>query len=565
MRKSLKSIWLGLLVIGCALLIHSPLATAAFNPNRVIDDVIFDNATAMSAGEIDVFLNSRSQSCISTNSGFASKIPSGYSPSGGFTYGGFGSAGQVIATASQVYGINPKVLLVTLEKEQSLVTGRDNFASYCNNGDEHKYASAAGYGCLDGGAVYNWSGVSLYRRGGVEHTTTGSTCVNSSIKAGFSQQVIRAAWLLKFGQQRSLGNIDWAVISGSWDNSDDPQSCYSGPITEGYRQTCPSGPSVYYDGLKTIDGAPVHMDTGATAALYWYTPHFHGNQVFVSLFEGWFGPTQGDPFSWNVVETHIYDAGKNVEISPAHLRPGDRVLVSLKVRNSGTEIWYRDGPNPIRLGTDRSLNHSSLYCDDSWLSCNRVAKLREVALTPGQEGHFEFYFTAPRFTTGEFREYFRPLLENRSWMTNDIGFHIYTKTSSTLSWGWAGVDAWTDSSKSVSVNLADLSRDQQVFVTVKAYNSSASIWYNAGSYPMTLGTSNPLDHNASICTASWIKCSRPSLMSEAGTYPGQVASFSFTAKAPGQLGEYREYFKPLAEGNSWGSDNPNHIYFNVVR
>ena len=31
------------------------------------------------------------------------------------------------------------------------------------------------------------------------------------------------------------------------------------------------------------------MDTGATAALYWYTPHFSGNQSFDSIFQQWFG------------------------------------------------------------------------------------------------------------------------------------------------------------------------------------------------------------------------------------------------------------------------------------
>ena len=31
------------------------------------------------------------------------------------------------------------------------------------------------------------------------------------------------------------------------------------------------------------------MDNGATAALNWYTPHFHGNQNFFNLFSGWFG------------------------------------------------------------------------------------------------------------------------------------------------------------------------------------------------------------------------------------------------------------------------------------
>jgi hypothetical protein len=263
----------------------------AFDPNLLISDSIFDSSMSMSVGQIDGFLNGFPNSCISLNSGFDARVPSGYTPSGGFTYGGFGSAGQVIATAAQVYGLNPQVLLVTLQKEQSLVAGG---ASYCNNGDEHKYASAMGYGCPDSGGYNSWSGVSLYRRYGVEHTSTGRTCVNSAAKAGFSQQVIRAAWLLKFGQQRSMGNTGWAVISGSWDNSDDPASSYGGPMTRGTFKRCGSCASTFYDGYTSIDSTSTFMGSGATAALYWYTPHFHGNQNFVSLFESWFGSTVGD-------------------------------------------------------------------------------------------------------------------------------------------------------------------------------------------------------------------------------------------------------------------------------
>ena len=118
--------------------------------------------------------------------------------------GGYVTAGQVIYKAGQTYGLNPQVLLATLQKEQSLVIGG---ANYCNNGDEHKYAAAVGYGCSYSGTCYNYSGLNLYQRNGIGVSSVGPTCVNSASKAGFSQQVIRAAWLLKFGQQRAHGNV----------------------------------------------------------------------------------------------------------------------------------------------------------------------------------------------------------------------------------------------------------------------------------------------------------------------------------------------------------------------
>jgi len=268
-----------------------PPVSAATNYNNLIDDSVFDNDDTMTASQINAFLNAFPDSCISPNSGFAARKPVGYSPSTGFTYSsGYFTAGEVVYAAAHAYNINPQVLLTTLQKEQSLVAGAEN---YCNDGDDHKYAAAAGYGCPDGGAKYSYSGISLYKRGSTVHTSVNPTCVNRKEKAGFSQQVIRAAWLLKFSKERSLGHTNWAVIKPGWDNSDDLETCYSGYMTQGYRARCPSGSSTYFSGYATIDGSSVHMDTGATASLYVYTPHKHGNENFVAIFTRWFGSASG--------------------------------------------------------------------------------------------------------------------------------------------------------------------------------------------------------------------------------------------------------------------------------
>ncbi|HLZ14805.1 MAG TPA: hypothetical protein VKQ34_02325, partial [Candidatus Saccharimonadales bacterium] len=274
------------LMLGATLALCAQSAKVfAFDQNRVIDDAVFDNVGTMSANDIDAFLNQFGTSCISTNKGFSAPDPTGYAPNTGFTYGGNVSAGTVIAHAAQAYQLNPQVLLATLQKEQGLPTGGDGCSTL-------RYVGATGYGCPDSGTTHDYSGLNLYTINGVTTTSVSGTCVNAAAKAGFSQQVIHAAWLLKFGEQRSEGNISWAIINGNWNNSDDPQTCYGGPMTQGRWQVCPSGPTVAYDGFTTIDGTAVHMDTGATASLYWYTPHFHGNQVFWDTFNGWFGSTQ---------------------------------------------------------------------------------------------------------------------------------------------------------------------------------------------------------------------------------------------------------------------------------
>jgi microcompartment protein CcmK/EutM len=283
--------------------------SAAFDKNILIDDVVFNDTSTMSATQIDAFLNSKS-SCISPASGFSSILPTGYSPSGGFQYGGNASAGAVIATAAQVYGLNPQVLLVTLQKEQSLVT-----STSCST---NTIAKAVGYGCPDSYTSNSYSGVNLYTRNGTTYTSVEGICVNSAAKAGFSQQVIRAAWMLKFSQQRALGNTAWAIIGGSWDNSDDLSSCYSGFMTQGTYKRCPNGSATYYDGWATIDGMATHMDSGATAALYRYTPHFHGNQNFVDRFESWFGSTISSLFYACKNATNVASAGQGARVIANH-------------------------------------------------------------------------------------------------------------------------------------------------------------------------------------------------------------------------------------------------------
>lgn len=285
MRKLLLTALL-VVISGAALFWLGGPVKADFNPNKLADDAIFDNYNTMTASQIDAWLNTNfPNSCISTNHGFAAPDPNGYSPSTGFTYGSNVSAGTVIFDAAQAYGLNPEVLLVTLQKEESLVTG-DAGCSVL------RYTSATGYGCPDSGGSYSYSGLNLYTINGNTVTSVNGTCVNTASKAGFAQQIIHSAWLLKFGEQRSEGNTAWAVVKGSWNNSDDPQTCYGGPMTQGSFKRCSSDPNpVTYDGYITIDGSNTHMDTGATAALYWYTPHFSGNQNFVNTFTSWFGNT----------------------------------------------------------------------------------------------------------------------------------------------------------------------------------------------------------------------------------------------------------------------------------
>ncbi len=363
-----KVLNLFLFIATCIFLISNQLVGAStatsFNSSNIISDAIFRNTDTMTAYQIDLWLNNSfgSTSCISTDHGFSAPDPTGYSPTTGYTYGSNVSAGKVIFDAAQAYQINPQVLLTTMEKEQSLVSGANGCGGL-------QYAGAMGYGCPDGGTTYSWTSANLYTisspyqagqtppSGGTNYTSVYGTCVNSYSKAGFSQQVIHAAWLLAFGQQRSEGNVNWAIINGSWDNSDDPQSCYYGPMTQGTWQICPNGPSVYYSGVTVIDGVATQIDNGATAALYWYTPHFAGNQNFDYIFQTWFGPTIGTKILAEAGNQtfYVYSAGEKIPI------PSQAIYYAYGFENIATTVTsasYLDS-----LPTAAPLSNLSQYSD----------------------------------------------------------------------------------------------------------------------------------------------------------------------------------------------------------
>lgn len=273
------------------------------------------------------------------------------------------------------------------------------------------------------------------------------------------------------------------------------------------------------------------------------------------------------PYVWQPTGLTIMDEGKNTVMGTDYLHKGERLFVSITGKNMGTQTWQRGGSNPAFLGTSSPMDHRSEYCDALWLQfsprCNRAARLVESSVAPGGTFHFETYIHAPN-QGGEFREHFTPVLEGKSWMTNNAGFHIYVNSTDFYDWRWLYFDAWTSSSKSTRVNMSNLARNQQVYLELKIKNTSATVWRKGGSTPTRLGTQKPQDHNSFLCAPSWPSCNRPSSMVENEVKPGQTATFGFTIKVPGSTGEYREYLKPLIEFKGWMRGDDNHIYMKVT-
>jgi hypothetical protein len=102
-----------------------------FNQNNIIDDAVFDDYNSMTESQIQSFLSAFPKSCLSN---YSAPYPIDY-----FTYGDNVPASRVIRRAADLWQINPKVILTTLEKEENLVSGNAGCASW-------RYNSAIGMG-----------------------------------------------------------------------------------------------------------------------------------------------------------------------------------------------------------------------------------------------------------------------------------------------------------------------------------------------------------------------------------------------------------------------------------
>jgi hypothetical protein len=142
------------------------------------------------------------------------------------------SPGDIITYYGKTFGVNPKFLLALIQKEQSLVYDKD--PSDCQ---------------------INWA--TGYNR------PDGSGCHDGRNYGGFTQQIVGAAAFVHYfyekeriGERRNFG---------------------------------------FFPGtLASIDGQPVIPGNVATAMLYTYTPHLHGNRLLLKLWSEWFTSSYPD-------------------------------------------------------------------------------------------------------------------------------------------------------------------------------------------------------------------------------------------------------------------------------
>lgn len=262
---------------------------SAFAAGDLISDAVFYAGTDMSAAQVQTFLNAQVATC---RAGYVC-LKNYTEPTDGLTHPLCGytgkpseTAAQIIANVGAACGINPKVLIVLLQKEQGLVT--DDWPS------QTQYDHATGWLCPDF-----------------------SECDSTS--TGFFQQVLGAAWQFKqYGEDPSF---DWFPV---------------GKVT-----------NVLFS-PKCSTSAPVAIWNKATAALYYYTPYQpdpaalanffgtgdacseYGNRNFWGLFSQWFGsPTAGStPVVTRSAGADRYGTAVGISVKAYPAAPVDAVYIA---------------------------------------------------------------------------------------------------------------------------------------------------------------------------------------------------------------------------------------------
>ncbi len=342
------------------------LSAADWDPGYIISDENFYNGAAMSEAEIQRFLETTVGTCQNSNclAVYREDTPTRtWSFGTCSTYVGAAgeSAARIIFKVQQACNLSAKVILVTLQKEQSLVTNRAP-----SDGIMRK---AMGYGCPD-------------------------TAACDSTYYGFFNQIFAAGRQLTW-----YGNPAGSFTS----------------IRVGQFNAIQYHPNA---GCGTKD---VLVRNRATAALYYYTPYTpnaaamanlggigdscsaYGNRNFWVFYSNWFGPTTGsrDPMAY--VDTARLDMSAteaSILISGWAMDPADRSR-SIEVH------VYVDQPDGTTQGFALAANGS---------------RPDVAAAYPGAGEYHGYSLRAPVRMAGTYKACVFPITGGAGWL---LGCHTF--------------------------------------------------------------------------------------------------------------------------------------------
>jgi hypothetical protein len=269
MMKKISAIFLAITLLLAAMsanLAHAQTVDTAFNPNLLITDQSFaDSGTFGSAAAIQKFFEEHGSVLSNTSASFIAKLKEDApatkaaleDPEPNLDH--LRTAAELIYDATKKTGLNPQVILVTLQKEQSLITG--TFAS--DSDLQTALNHALGFGCPDSGPCNNIF-ASFYRQLFGSFDSTGGRYLGAA-----------ASLMKSFTYTNSLG----LRVGRGPDNG-------SGSTKLGDTLTL-SNTMGSFGGIASSQ--PVTLSNFATTALYRFTPHvFNGNYNFWKYYTLWF-------------------------------------------------------------------------------------------------------------------------------------------------------------------------------------------------------------------------------------------------------------------------------------
>ena len=574
----------------------SALSGSSFMAGRIIDDGVFYNFNDMTAAQVQSFLTVQVPSCdvsgdkpyygtygghtytgniirrnldpnypapytcltnyLENTSTHANNVQGAVGYTTGLVHNcnitrgdpGFGTgvctAAEIIYISAVQYGINPKVLLATMQKESlgSLIT--DDWPWWT------QYKVPMGYGCPDSApcdSQYFW----------------------------FYNQVHNAARQFRL-YTNNPNNYNYTIGLNNIKYHPDPSGC----------------------GTQAVN-----ILNQATANLYDYTPYVpnsaalnnlyglgdgcssYGNRNFWRFYNDWFGSTTLPSYASSYMSQSAYPT----------IKAGTSATVWIQYHNAGAQPWFdgvtagANNASPINLATTHGMNRSSVFGapwgGDRHRSAGQFSAVYEADGTtlaanqhvaqPGQIARFSFPMQAQTgLATGVYREFFQPIVEGGTVMNDPWTFLDVTVRPSYYASAYAGQSPYPT-----------VLRGQQVTSWFEYKNVGTLPWYDnssvtTGNLPIHLATSHPMNR-ASLFGVPWGgDRNRASGMFAAvyeadGVTPaadqhvvqtGQIGKIDLIMAAPAnaQPGVYREFFQPIVEGTPNGAMNDPWTFLDVT-
>jgi hypothetical protein len=282
----------------------------------------------------------------------------------------------------------------------------------------------------------------------------------------------------------------------------------------------------------------------------------YGNRNFWLYYTDWFGSTNTPNYWWQPQSQTVHtDQTKSQALNQNTLVQGDRVYMTVQVKNAGVATWYK---NSVNLATSGPQNRLSDIYDSSWLSNSRPATMKESSVAPGSTATFEFWANTSA-KSGNLKEYFNLVVEGVTWM-NDMGLHYALNVQpARYDIAYQGQGAYSDESGANRTDLADIKPGQRYYLSVNVKNTGNTTWRPGA---VNLGTSGPRNRGSGFYDQTWLSASRPGTIDRV-VAPGQSGNFSFWVTAPYDNVTRQEYFQPVAENITWLEDRGLYWQFTV--